>query len=288
MANFLILSVDLDEWYHGRWATGSAKSRWKNLQECFRDYYHSEKPAGEIIRPTRWLLDLFKKEGIKATFFVLGEVGEWYPDLIREIASQGHEIACHAMHHKQYSSSREFEKDLIKAKRILEELIQKPVVGFRAPNLIVPEWLPKILIKNEFLYDSSICPSRKIFGKYQGQVNLPQNPYLIADNLVEIPIPVFPFLKLPGAVSIASRVLGWPWTKITLDNALRKGSASYYIHPYELNTSPELENMTFYEKIFWRRTGSFMENIIKKLLKKYQGRIISGRDYVEKYFRNGT
>jgi peptidoglycan/xylan/chitin deacetylase (PgdA/CDA1 family) len=38
------------------------------------------------------LLDLFKKEGVKATFFVTGTMAEQYPDLIYRIPREGHEL----------------------------------------------------------------------------------------------------------------------------------------------------------------------------------------------------
>lgn len=286
MKNYLILSIDLDEWYHARWATGSPNSRWKNTKEFFREYYQSERPIGEIIGPTRRILGILKKENIRATFFILGEVAEWYPDLVKEIAGDGHEIACHGLHHQDLNSysAEEFSEELRGAKKILEDLTQDKVIGFRAPNLIFPKWLPEILIAEGFLYDSSICPSRKLFGKYGGQSNLPQNPYRIKKNLIELPIPVFPFLKLPGAVSIMTRILGFNWTKITLESALKAGAASYYLHPYELNPPPKLKQMSLKQRIFWLNSGSFLEKNLQKIISHYKNRIVSARDYISKYF----
>jgi len=287
-SNPLILSIDLDEWYHGRRITGSAIARWKNVPDFFQDYYKSDKPIGEIIEPARRILGLLKRANVHATFFILGEVAQWYPDLVKEIAKNGHEIACHGMRHRDLTlySERDFLQDLLKAKDILEKLADEPVLGFRAPNLIVPDWLFPMLIENEFLYDSSICPSRKLFGKYSGQSALPQNPYLIREKLIELPIPTFPFLRLPGAVSIATRVFGRTWTGITLRGALKTGAAHYYVHPYEFQEAPKLENMSFQERIFWRRTGSYMEESFQKILATYRGRIVSAREYIAHYFNN--
>jgi len=182
--NPLILSIDLEEWYHGRWATGSPNSRWKDVQSFFQDYYKADKPIGEVIEPVRRILNLLKKERVKATFFVLGEVAQWYPDLVKEIASQGHEIACHGMHHRDLTlySPEQFSKELIQSRQILEKLSGRPVIGFRVPNLLITEWLPKILIKQGFTYDSSVCPGREIQGKYKGQTGAPKNPYRADEN----------------------------------------------------------------------------------------------------------
>jgi len=285
-ANPLILSIDLDEWYHGRRMTGSPIARWKNVPDFFQDYYKSNKPIGEIIEPARRILRLLKRANVHATFFILGEVAQWYPDLVKEIAKDGHEIACHGMAHRDLTlySEQEFSQDLLEAKDILEKLIGVPVIGFRAPNLIAPDWLFPMLVENKFLYDSSVCPSRKLFGKYSGQSSMPQNPYLVYERLIELPIPTIPFLRLPGAVSIATRIFGWTWTRITLNSALKTGAAHYYMHPYEFQKTPRLENMSFQERIFWRRTGLYMEESFQKFLAEYKGRIVSSRDYITNYF----
>lgn len=296
MKNPLILCIDLDEWYHGRWATGSAKSRWKTVQDCFRDYYHSDKPAGEIIKPTHQILKILKKEKIKATFFILGEVAEWYPDLVRKISREGHEIACHGMHHYDLTllSKDDFTEELTKSRQILKKLSGQKITGFRAPNLVVPSWLGEVLIQQKFIYDSSVCPSRNVQGKNSDQSNICVNPYRVSKKsvlfkgqspLIEIPIPTFPILKLPGAVSIATRIFGWSWTKITIDNALRTGAACFYLHPYEFNKAPTIDKMKFRERLIFHRTGIPMTKILEKLLEQYRGRIISAEQFVIDYFK---
>ena len=291
--NPIILCIDLDEWYHARWASGSKRARYPKLLNLFKDYYHSDHPSGEIIKPTEYILKILRSRKIKATFFVLGEVAEWYPRLVRKIAEDGHEIACHGMHHRDLtlSSKNVFENELVKNRKILEKISGQEIIGFRAPNLVVTEWLGKVLINQRFVYDSSICPGRKIKGKYQHQTNVPENPYQTGKNILEkgesglfeIPIPVFPVLKLPGAVSVATRIFGLKWTEITLNAALKNGAACYYLHPYEFNPPPKLSQMRFKEKIFLRRTGKYMEKIFPIILKRYQNRISSCRGYLEKY-----
>ena len=85
----LILSVDLDEWFFIRWITGSRNSRWSNVAEFLKDFYHSSRPPGDIYQPTLELLDLFRRYNIKTTFFVLGQIANWYPDLVEKISREG-------------------------------------------------------------------------------------------------------------------------------------------------------------------------------------------------------
>ena len=293
MKNPLILFVDLDEWYHCRWATGSSSSRWASVNDCFLDTYHSDKPVGEILEPTRWILDCLKEHNTKVTFAILGEVAQWYPELVKQIAQEGHNIACHGMHHQDITllSRQQFSEELAQARHILEETSGKRVSGFRAPNLIVTEWLPKVLVEQGFAYDSSICPAS--LGKYKGQSHAPRRPYQVSLNsmcrrgnsgLVEIPVSVFPFLRMPGGQSIMTRILGWTWTSITLDSALRSGPACYYMHPYEFNPTQGLHNMHLNERVFLLRTGTYMKSNLKKLLRKYEGRIVTPEHFVSSYF----
>ena len=48
------------------------------------------------------VLDVLKKYGVKATFFVMGEKAEKYPELIKRIASEGHLLGNHSYSHKNY------------------------------------------------------------------------------------------------------------------------------------------------------------------------------------------
>ena len=168
------------------------------------------------------------------------------------------------------------------------------MIGFRAPNLVVAPYLHEVLAEQGFLYDSSVCPSRAVLGKFGKQSGLPVNPYRTSRNsllkrgvsdIVEIPIPVFPLLRLPGAVSISTRMFGWPWTRITLDHALRTGAASYYMHPYEFGKAPKLDRMTLYEKFFLRRTGGYMFGTLHRLLRTYEGGICTAAEYVSSHFK---
>ncbi len=49
---------------------------------------------------TRQLLDYFRAQGVRATFFVLGSRAEAYPDLISRMSEEGHEVANHTWSHK--------------------------------------------------------------------------------------------------------------------------------------------------------------------------------------------
>jgi peptidoglycan/xylan/chitin deacetylase (PgdA/CDA1 family) len=286
--------VDVDEWYHCRWATGAAHSRWKDTASFFREHYGSDAPAGELVGPTRRVLDLFDRLGAKGTFFVLGEVARFYPDLVREIAARGHEVGCHGYHHVDVDllGPEVFRKELVEAKAALEALVGRPVVGYRAPNLLVRDYMVPILREAGFHYDASVCTSRGLLGKDFGHDHVAVNPYRFkerfsrpdpAGDLVEIPHPVFPWLRLPAATGILTRVAGTGWSLIALRRALRTGDVQYYFHPYEIGPKPRIP-LSARERLFLRRLGPWMEEAVEEIgqrLRSWGVRFVTGSELEE-------
>jgi polysaccharide deacetylase family protein (PEP-CTERM system associated) len=92
-------------------------------------------------------------------------VAERDPDLIREVAKAGHEIACHShLHRPLYTlNPAEFREDLRRSKRAIEDACGERVVGFRAPTFSITSkslWALDVLLDEGFEYDSSIFPIR--------------------------------------------------------------------------------------------------------------------------------
>ncbi len=281
MRKRVVVSVDLDEWYHCRWATGAPHSRWADTGTFFREHYGSDRPAGELAAPTRRILDLFDRHGVRGTFFILGEVGHFYPDLVKEIAARGHEIGCHGYHHVDIGllGPDGFADQIRRAREVLEPLTGAPLRGYRAPNLLLADYMLPVLRENGFRYDASVCTSRSLLGKDFGHDHLAQNPYRFSErfsrpdpqgDFVEIPLPVFPGLRLPGSTGILTRVIGVPWTLIAMRDALRTGDAQYYFHPYEMGPRPDIP-LSARERLFLRRLGPWMEGAVDRILGRLRG-----------------
>jgi peptidoglycan/xylan/chitin deacetylase (PgdA/CDA1 family) len=278
----VVLSVDVDEWYHCRWATGSPRSRWRDTAQFFREHYRSDRPAGELREPTLRILELFDRLGIRGTFFVLGEVARFYPELVREIEGRGHEVGCHGFHHVDVDllGPEGFARELREATAELGALLSVPVLGYRAPNLLLRDWMIPILREEGFRYDASVCTARGLLGKDFGHEHVAVNPYRFRDrfsrpdrdgDLVEIPLPVFPLLRLPAATGILTRVAGVPWTLLALRHALRSGDTQYYFHPYETGSLPSID-LSLRERIFLRRVGPWMERAVETIALRLRDR----------------
>jgi peptidoglycan/xylan/chitin deacetylase (PgdA/CDA1 family) len=275
------MSVDLDEWYHCRWATGAAHSRWPDTAAVFREHYGQDGPAGELVAPTRRILDLFERHRVRGSFFILGEVATHYPDLVREIEARGHEVGCHGFHHVDADllGPDGFARELARARAALDALLARPVDGYRAPNLLLRDWMIPTLRAQGFRYDVSVCTSRALLGKDFGHRHVADNPYRFRDrfsvpdaagDLVEIPLPTFPVLRLPAATGILTRVAGVRWTTVALRHALRGGDAQYYFHPYELGERPRIP-LGLRERVFLRRLGPWMERAVERIVLTLRG-----------------
>ena len=225
------LSVDVEDWFQVL-----------NL----KDHVDRAEWEGFELRcgdSTRRFLDLCEKHDARATFFFLGWIAERLPDLVREVAAAGHEIASHGYDHRVLGELGEdgFRADLERTERILEDLTGQRPRAFRACTWSITrgtEWAPRVLRERGYELDSSIQP---VVHPDYGIPGAPTRPYRIATpagELVEFPpltwqvagrrIPVggggylrlFPVWMFRRALRQAERE-GWP--------------GCLYLHPWELD-----------------------------------------------------
>jgi len=118
------LSVDVEEYYHA-----------VIFQEGAKGILRSGLESRVEVSVDR-ILALMSAHRVRATFFTLGQVAEAHPMMISTIANEGHEVACHGYSHELVfrQDPQEFRDDIRRAKSILENLIGKAVIGYRAPN----------------------------------------------------------------------------------------------------------------------------------------------------------
>lgn len=200
--------------------------------------------ASRVEASTRRMLDLLDAAGTKATCFVLGVVADAHPDLVREIARRGHEIASHGYAHQLVYTQTpdEFRDDVRRAKLTLEALCGTMVRGYRAPSYSVTErslWALDVLADEGYDYDASIFPIRH--DRY-GIPHAPRHTYVLEQTggrLVEAPPSTIRLagLNLPVAGGGYFRLLPYGWTRFGIDrlNALEQRPAIFYTHPWEID-----------------------------------------------------
>jgi len=227
------LSVDVEEYYHATIFQQATKG------SPIHD--HESRVEASVDR----LLNLLRTRDTKATFFVLGEVAAAHPALIKRIATEGHETASHGYHHNLVSqlTPQEFRDDVSQAKRILEDVTGKPVVGYRAPSFSIgsgQHWAYDILLEQGFQYDSSIYP---ILHDRYGNPTAPRFPYLIRRNghrhLIEFPVGTARLLgvNLPIGGGGYFRILPFAFIRwgIHRVNTHENEPVLFYLHPWELD-----------------------------------------------------
>src|SRR5437870_13834522 len=91
--------------------------------------------APRLDRGLGVLLDLLEEAGTRATFFVLGWQAERTPEMVRELARRGHEIASHGWSHRfvYRQPPEQFRRELRRSRDLLEQLSGQRVAGYRAP-----------------------------------------------------------------------------------------------------------------------------------------------------------
>ena len=291
----LVLSVDLDEWFHSRrWVDGVQQQRVPDMRALFQQLYGADRPPGDLIGHTHALLDLFDRHRVRCTFFVLGEVAEWYPDLVQEIAGRGHEIGCHGMHHVDMTvlGADAFAAQLDQATAILTSLTGVRPIGYRAPNLVYEPWATAALERAGYLYDSTVCVSRPLGGKYRGWSHAPMHPYhpdyaaVGAPGraaLVELPLPPFPVIRISAGSGILTRIVGFHWTMTALRTAIRSGDTGFYFHPWEVGGRPPVDGRAVRNAIFFRRIGPWMLRAVDRILTRFEGRVVTAEQCARKF-----
>jgi polysaccharide deacetylase family protein (PEP-CTERM system associated) len=219
--------VDVEDWFQV-WALSSriARSDWD------RHTLRVEASCGR-------LLDLFDAYGAKATFFTLGWIAERCPRLVERIASGGHELASHGYDHVKVTAQDEdaFRADVIRTKRVLEELSGRPVTGYRAASFSIDRRTPfahRVLRETGHAYSSSSHP---IAHDHYGDPHAPLGPHRV-DGLPEIPVAV------REVMGRRQTLAGGGWFRampLPVSKALWRGLEAegrrgvFYLHPWEVD-----------------------------------------------------
>jgi polysaccharide deacetylase family protein (PEP-CTERM system associated) len=177
----ILVTIDVEDWFQ---------------VENLRPLYPSnvwDSCEMRIERNTRTLLDLLGQQGIHATFFILGWIAERCSHLVREISERGHEVASHGYNHQLCNelSRSALREDVCRSKALLEDIIGRPVLGYRAPSFSITEALVEVLGEAGYIYDSSYnsFALNNRYGKANGLFHDFKGDILITDDgFIELPV----------------------------------------------------------------------------------------------------
>jgi polysaccharide deactylase family protein, PEP-CTERM locus subfamily len=191
----------------------------------------------------RRLLDLTANLGVRGTFFTLGWIARHHPDVVRELANAGHEVASHGWGHERVTTLTpdEFRRSVRDSKAILEDLTGLPVFGYRAPSFSIVrgrEWALDILVEEGYRYDSSLFPVRRSgYGYADGNPD-PHRITREVGGLDELPPATLRVGRrlFPAGGGAYFRLFPYMAIRRAFDAAERRGvPATFYIHPWELD-----------------------------------------------------
>ncbi|HEU12465.1 MAG: polysaccharide deacetylase family protein [Thermoplasmata archaeon] len=229
------------------------------------------------------ILKLLEKYGIKATFFVPGEIAERYSSLIMEIKNQGHEIAHHGYEHLDLTSlspERQIE-EIVRGKRVLQEKIGITPVGFRSPGGINTNILDA-LVNNGIIYDSSLMDDDKPYiyqFKNKEIVEIPWR-YTI-DDFVFYAFNYYPSLDYLKCHPINPRMLKEIWED-EFDTLYREGSFMTIIgHPHLIGQPSRTKALEEFIKYILRKNDIWITTY--KEIAEY---VKNNRNYFKNYVQD--
>ena len=227
------MSIDVEEWYD---------------PELVKNHVPATDRSSMLQRSIRPLLEALSKHRTLCTFFVLGRVARQYPDLIRQLHAEGHEIACHGMTHIPlwHLTPMQFRVELREFRQTIYSIDPSiRIAGFRAPTFSLDSttaWALRILADEGFAYDSSIFPFRNhVYGVSDAPL-VPYKPdpdditkHSEAGVLWEFPMTVVTLRKvrIPVSGGLYLRVFPRWFTVMALRRVNRQRPFMLYCHPWE-------------------------------------------------------
>ena len=224
------LTIDVEDYFQvSAFAPHIARSEW-STREC------------RVERNIDTILEMLANHGIKATFFTLGWIAERYPQMVRQMVKEGHELASHGYGHERASDQTEaaFFADIHLAKIVLEDLADGEVNGYRAPSFSIGVgnlWAFDCLARAGYRYSSSVYPIRH---DHYGMPDSPRFAHEVRPGLVEIPITTIRMLNrnLPSSGGGYFRLFPYALSRWMLGqvNGRDRKAGVFYFHPWEIDT----------------------------------------------------
>jgi polysaccharide deacetylase family protein (PEP-CTERM system associated) len=187
-------------------------------------------------------LEWLSKKRAKCTFFIVGEIANRYPHLIKEIINSGHETAGHSFNHTPVEKLKPdaFKRDLSNINALLKAGANN-VNGFRAPVFSITEntvWAYRVMEECGITYSSSVLPAKNpLYGWQEFGIKIKQ-----ISNIIELPISLNSFgpLNIPFAGGVYFRCMPFGWIMNSFKKKIKYNNPVLsYFHPYDIDTLQE-------------------------------------------------
>jgi polysaccharide deacetylase family protein (PEP-CTERM system associated) len=223
---------------------------------------------------THRILDLFGEYSVRGTFFTLGWVAKRYPDLVKRIVEEGHEVASHGWEHVRVNtqSPEDFRQDIQRTRSLLQDISGEPVLGYRAASYSIgsgESWAWEQLAEVGHRYSSSIVPIRH---DLYGIPGAPRFAFETAGGrLLEIPITTVTLMgrNINCGGGGWFRLFPYQFSRWALArvNEIDTQAGIFYFHPWEIDPEqPRPEGLSlrtrFRHYLNLHRTYSRLERLL--------------------------
>lgn len=240
------------------------------------DYSLEEGMKVSVIGTNR-ILDVLKRNGVRATFFCTGNFAEHAPEVMKRIMDEGHEVACHGVDHWQPADT-----DFARSKEIVERITGQTVYGYRQPRMFPV--LESEIRRVGYRYNSSLNPAF-IPGRYM-HLTEPRT-WFMKDGVMQIPASVTPWLRFPLFWLSLHNLPQWLYHWLTRRTLNHDGYFVTYFHPwefYELKEHPELKMPFIIRNHSGQQMTERLDSLIK-MLKVRSHEFITFNEFAEKVNR---
>ena len=240
------------------------------------DYSLEEGMKVSVIGTNR-ILDVLKRNGVRATFFCTGNFAEHAPEVMKRIMDEGHEVACHGVDHWQPADT-----DFARSKEIVERVTGQTVYGYRQPRMFPV--LESEIRRVGYRYNSSLNPAF-IPGRYM-HLTEPRT-WFMKDGVMQIPASVTPWLRFPLFWLSLHNLPQWLYHWLTRRTLNHDGYFVTYFHPwefYELKEHPELKMPFIIRNHSGQQMTKRLDSLIK-MLKVRSHEFITFNEFAEKVNR---
>jgi polysaccharide deacetylase family protein (PEP-CTERM system associated) len=269
-----LMSVDVEDWFQ---------------TENFRERIPRTEWNGKDLRVRKnveLILNILEKNNAKGTFFTLGWIATKVPQVVKDIAAAGHEMASHGfMHECVYRlTPDEFREDIRSSKKLLEDLSGQEVIGYRAPNFSITDWAIEVLSEEGFHYDSSFFPVlHDRYGKLTKYPIKDEPVFKLKEGFYEVPLSVVHLFgkNIPWSGGGYFRLLPYSIFRQGLKRIMQRDqSFNFYIHPWEFDPGqPRIRDMHKINR--WRHYNNIEETEFRftQMVKDFE--FVSIKSFIE-------
>jgi polysaccharide deacetylase family protein (PEP-CTERM system associated) len=262
-----VLTIALEDYFQAAALSGVVQPRqWSRFEQ-------------RVERETRTTLDLLDECGAKATFFVLGWIANELPELVREVAERGHEVATKGYLHRtiREMTREQFRDDLREAREVIERAARRRVLGYRIAQGsfgLRDLWALNVLAEEGFAYDSSVYPRLRSIGSEAWR----RFPFLHRSGdrqIWEVPLSSLRVagISIPFAGGNYFRQLPHGFATSALHHWDEREQAPFVLHFHVWEMDPELPTITAagrLTQIRHRRNLGEMRDRIRDHLRSYR------------------